>query len=171
MSAGIFGAPVSGYVGLKANVPKLLPAKDSISWSQKTVSNGSRTHCMKTWNPINNKKFETLSYLPPLSDDSIAKQIDYMMKKGWIPCIEFDEGGTVHRENSSIPGYYDGRYWTLWKLPMFGCNDSSQVLNEIQECKKAYPNTYIRCLAFDNKQQAQCMAFVIQKPTNTSSNK
>lgn len=45
----------------------------------------------QTWNPINNKKFEVLSYLPPLSDDSIAKEIDYMLKKGWIPCLEFDE--------------------------------------------------------------------------------
>ena len=51
MSAGLFGSPVSGsgYVGLKTNVPKLLPAKDSISWTQKTVSNGSRTHCMKVY--------------------------------------------------------------------------------------------------------------------------
>jgi ribulose-bisphosphate carboxylase small chain len=45
----------------------------------------------QTWNPINNRKFETLSYLPPLSDDSIAKEIDYMIKKGWTPCLEFDE--------------------------------------------------------------------------------
>ena len=40
---------------------------------------------------MNNKKFEALSYMPPLSDDSIAKEIDYMLKKGWIPGIEFDE--------------------------------------------------------------------------------
>lgn len=48
-------------------------------------------YILQTWNPINNKKFEVLSYLPPLSDDSIAKEIDYMLKKGWIPCLEFDE--------------------------------------------------------------------------------
>lgn len=77
--------------------------------------------------------------------------------------------GSIRRENSRMPGYYDGRYWTLWKLPMFGCNDASQVLREIQDCKKTYPNAYIRCLGFDNKQQVQCMAFVIQKPTVTAS--
>lgn len=76
--------------------------------------------------------------------------------------------GFVQRENSRMPGYYDGRYWTLWKLPMFGCNDPSQVLNEIQECKKAHPNAYIRCLAFDNTKQCQCMAFIIQKPATTA---
>ncbi|OVA19002.1 Ribulose bisphosphate carboxylase small chain [Macleaya cordata] len=170
MSAGIVSAPVagSGYVGLKPISPKLFPAKDSIGWGRKIVSNGSKTHCMKTWNPIDNKKFETLSYLPPLSNDSIAKEIDYMLSKGWIPCLEFDEVGHVYRRNSQMPGYYDGRYWTLWKLPMFGCTDSSQVLNEMQECKKTYPNAYIRCLAFDNQKQVQCMAFIIQKPTTTT---
>ncbi|PIA26181.1 hypothetical protein AQUCO_09600027v1 [Aquilegia coerulea] len=158
----------SGYVGLKFGYPKLFLVKDSVVWNQKTVSNGSKTYCMKTWNPIDNKKFETLSYLPPLTDDSIAKEIDYMLSKRWIPCLEFDEVGYVHRTNSRMAGYYDGRYWTMWKLPMFGCNDSTQVLNEIQECKNTYPTAYIRCLAFDNVHQAQCMSFIIQKPTTTT---
>ncbi|GMN52050.1 hypothetical protein TIFTF001_021199 [Ficus carica] len=149
MSAGTFTTPVAGfgYAGLKSGFPKpLVAAKDSVAWTRKTVSNGSKTHCMKvtssyqvmsqttfavikligllspgiwvaafrfrirecfhfsqfliprdldngsrSWNPINNKKFETLSYLPPPSDDSIAKEIDYMIKNGWIPCLEFDE--------------------------------------------------------------------------------
>ncbi|KAL8155357.1 hypothetical protein AgCh_000661 [Apium graveolens] len=80
----------------------------------------------------------------------------------------FVQLGYVYRENSRIPNYYDGRYWTMWKLPMFGCTDASQVLHEIAECKKAYPSAYIRCLDFDNIRQAQCMSFIIQKPTTTS---
>ncbi|KAK2978550.1 hypothetical protein RJ640_009509, partial [Escallonia rubra] len=81
MSAASFSAPVTGssYVGLRPNSSKQFQLKDSVAWSQKT-----------TWNPIDNKKFETLSYLPPLTDESIAKEIDYMIKKGWIPCLEFD---------------------------------------------------------------------------------
>ncbi|KAJ6854013.1 ribulose bisphosphate carboxylase small chain-like [Iris pallida] len=170
MSAALVSAATaavaSGFTGLRADSAReLLPGKRSIHWRATTVSNGSRTHCMKTWNPIDNKKFETLSYLPPLSPESIAKQVDYMITKGWVPCLEFDQVGEVRRTHSQMPGYYDGRYWTLWKLPMFGCSDSSQVLDEIEECKKAYPNAYIRLLSFDNKHQCQCMSFVIQKPT------
>ncbi|KAF6142316.1 hypothetical protein GIB67_023341 [Kingdonia uniflora] len=171
MSAGFLPIPVSGsatYVGLSVTSTKLFPGNDSIKWNRKTVSNGSKTYCMKTWNPINNKKFETLSYLPPLTEDSIAREIDFMLAKGWVPCLEFDEVGYVHRTNSQMPGYYDGRYWTLWKLPMFGCTDPSQVLNEIYECRKAYPTAYIRCLAFDNIKQVQCMAFIIQKPGDST---
>ncbi|KAG6739723.1 hypothetical protein POTOM_057338 [Populus tomentosa] len=95
MSAGIFAAPAvaaPGYHGLRAPPAKQpFATKNSVARSSRTVSNGSKTFCMKTWNPINNKKFEALSYLPPLSEDSIAKEIDYMMKNGWIPCLEFDE--------------------------------------------------------------------------------
>ncbi|GAB4853563.1 hypothetical protein Ancab_017754 [Ancistrocladus abbreviatus] len=169
MSAGIFSTVIAGSScsGCNLSSERLFPVKvDSVIWKAKTRSNGSRTHCMKTWNPMNNKKFETLSYLPPLSDDSIAKQIDYMLSKGWIPCLEFDEVGHMHRENSRMPGYYDRRYWTLWKLPMFGCNDSSHVLDEIRECRKTYPNAYIRCLAFDSSHhQGQSMAFLVHRPT------
>uniref|UniRef100_A0A803Q9H2 Ribulose bisphosphate carboxylase small subunit domain-containing protein n=1 Tax=Cannabis sativa TaxID=3483 RepID=A0A803Q9H2_CANSA len=44
------------------------------------------------------------------------------------------------QENSKMPGYYDGRYWTMWKLPMFGCNDSSQVLSRnFTTAKKHFP--------------------------------
>lgn len=55
----------------------------------------------QTWNPINNRKFETLSYLPPLTDESIAKEIDYMLKKGWTPCLEFDEVSSIQYTYSS----------------------------------------------------------------------
>ena len=54
MAAGLFFlAPVtnSGYLGLKPSHLKLFPGKDSdsdsVAWSRKTVSNGSKTHCMK----------------------------------------------------------------------------------------------------------------------------
>jgi Ribulose bisphosphate carboxylase, small chain len=33
--------------------------------------------------------FETFSYLPPLSDGEIAKQVDYIVKNGFIACLEF----------------------------------------------------------------------------------
>eukprot|EP01018_Ginkgo_biloba_P027259 Gb_16477 [translate_table: standard] len=154
---------VSAFNGLKSTVA--FPAqKGSVEWDQKTTTNGNRVHCMQVWPPINNKKFETLSYLPPLNNESVVKEIDYMLSKGWIPCLEFDAVGHVHRTNHQCPGYYDGRYWTLWKLPMFGCTNSAQVLGEITECKKAYPNAFIRCLAFDNQRQAQCIAFIVHKP-------
>ncbi|KAF8040246.1 hypothetical protein BT93_B2476 [Corymbia citriodora subsp. variegata] len=128
-------------------------------------SNGGRVQCMQVWPPIGKKKFETLSYLPPLSPESLAKEVDYLLRMGWIPCLEFElERGFVYREHHKSPGYYDGRYWTMWKLPMFGCTDSAQVLKELEEAKKAYPKSFIRIIGFDNKRQVQCISFIAYKP-------
>lgn len=34
-----------------------------------------------------------------------------------LPCLLF----------SCLQNYFDNRYWTMWKLPMFGCTDPVQV--------------------------------------------
>ena len=73
-------APVRAYVGLKpATALGNKPQKSCF-----TVSNGYKTECgMGVWSPMNNRSFETLSYLPPLTDDEIAKQIFYIVGKDW----------------------------------------------------------------------------------------
>ncbi|KAJ0234521.1 Ribulose bisphosphate carboxylase small chain [Hirschfeldia incana] len=120
---------------------------------------------MKVWPPVGKKKFETLSYLPDLTEVELGKEVDYLLRNKWIPCVEFElEHGFVYREHGSTPGYYDGRYWTMWKLPLFGCTDSAQVLKEVQECKKEYPNAFIRIIGFDNNRQVQCISFIAYKP-------
>ncbi|KAI3451765.1 hypothetical protein Pfo_008430 [Paulownia fortunei] len=92
-------------------------------------------------------------------------EIDYLLRLKLIPCIEFElEHGFVYRQHHNSPGYYDGRYWTMWKLPMFGCTDSAQVLVELEEAKKAYPNGFIRIIGFDNVRQVQCISFIAYKP-------
>ncbi|KAL2934710.1 Ribulose bisphosphate carboxylase small chain 6 chloroplastic [Bienertia sinuspersici] len=117
------------------------------------------------WPPIGKKKFETLSYLPPLSTENLLAEIQYLLNKGWVPCLEFElEHGFVYREHNNSPGYYDGRYWTMWKLPMFGCTDPAQVVNELEEARKAYPRSFIRIIGFDNKRQVQCISFIAYKP-------
>jgi ribulose-bisphosphate carboxylase small chain len=52
----------------------------------------------------------------------------------------------------------------MWKLPMFGCTDPSQVLKEISACTYAFPKAYVRLVAFDNLKQVQIMGFLVQRP-------
>ena len=60
-----------------------------------------------------NKFFETFSYLPPLSEDEIAKQVDYIVNNGFIPTLEFAEADQAYAgtliTRLSQPGYYDNR--------------------------------------------------------------
>jgi len=151
------------------------PAARSASFSSRVVSNGCKVRQMQVWTPVNNKFFETFSYLPPMKDDEISRQVDYMVNNGYIPCLEFAEpdqaytaSHTCIRFGTGEPGYYDNRYWTMWKLPMFGCNDPSQVLTEIRNCEGTFPNAYIRLVAFDQVRQVQISGFLVHRPPGAS---
>ncbi len=99
------------------------------------------------------RRYETLSYLPPMTDMQMTKQIQYILNQGFIPAIEFNE--------TSEPEMY---YWTMWKLPLFGAKSTQEVLSEIQSCRSSYPNCYIRVVGFDNVQQCQVLSFIVHKP-------
>ena len=117
---------VAPFTGLKSS--SAFPVTRKSNDITSIASNGGRVQCMQVWPPLGLKKFETLSYLPPLSSESLAKEVDYLLRKNWVPCLEFElETGFVYRENNRSPGYYDGRYWTMWKQPpsRFNC----RVLN------------------------------------------
>ncbi|XP_074287380.1 ribulose bisphosphate carboxylase small subunit, chloroplastic-like [Silene latifolia] len=155
---------VAPFSGLKSTSAFPVSKKSNVDITS-LASNGGRVNCMQVWPPRNLKKFETLSYLPPLKEEELLKEINYLLVKGWVPCIEFEVGTAfVYRENNKSPGYYDGRYWTMWKLPMFGCTDAAQVAAEVVECKNAYPDAHIRIIGFDNKRQVQCISFIAYKP-------
>jgi len=174
MCASLVAAPAAAAVAKvqpsKAGLARLA-APNAAVFSQKTVSNGMRTRQMLVWTPVDNKFFETFSYLPPLSTREIAKQIDYIVNNGFIPSLEFASAdqaytasGSCIRLGNASSGYYDNRYWTMYKLPMFGCTDPSQVLKEIDNCTKSFPDAYIRIVAFDQVRQVQCAGFLVHRP-------
>ena len=116
--------------------------------------------------------FETFSYLPALSDEEITKQVDYIVRNGWTPCLEFSspESAYISSDSTGRMGtvsvnYFDNRYWTMWKLPMFGCSDGAQVLAEIRQCTVAFPDAYIRLVAFDPVRQVQVTGFLVHRPS------
>jgi ribulose-bisphosphate carboxylase small chain len=102
------------------------------------------------------KRYETLSYLPPMTDQQIVKQVQYLLDQGFIPGVEFEE--------SPEP---DTHFWTMWKLPLFGANSAQEVLNEVRECRAEYSNCYIRVIGFDNIKQCQTMSFIVHKPNSS----
>ena len=65
--------------------------------------------------------FETFSFLPPLDDSAIAKQVDYIIRQGWIPALEFADAEHAYVKNDSTIrfgggapcNYYDNRYVNL----------------------------------------------------------
>jgi ribulose-bisphosphate carboxylase small chain len=98
-------------------------------------------------------RFETLSYLPPLTDQQIAKQVQYVLDQGYIPGVEFEKNPTPELH-----------HWTLWKLPLFNATSAQDVLNEVRECRSEYSDSYIRVVGFDNIKQCQTVSFIVHKP-------
>ncbi|MGB1258044.1 MAG: ribulose bisphosphate carboxylase small subunit [Thiolinea sp.] len=98
------------------------------------------------------RKFETFSYLPPMNDEQIRAQIQYIVDKGWNPGIEHTE-----------PENARGNYWYMWKLPMFGETSVDAILGELDNCREAHPNNHIRLLGFDNFAQSAGTAMVIHR--------
>jgi ribulose-bisphosphate carboxylase small chain len=99
------------------------------------------------------RRYETFSYLPPLTDAQIARQIQYTLDQGYFPCIEFNDDSAA-----------EIRYWTMWKLPLFNATSPQEVLNEVQQCRSEFPTSFIRVVAFDNIKQCQVMSFIVHKP-------
>lgn len=97
-------------------------------------------------------RYETFSYLPPLTAEETRAQIQYIVSQGWNPAIE-------HVEPSRSHAYY----WFMWKLPMFGEQSVDTVLNELEACKREYPGHHIRLIGYDNYTQSQGTAFVVYR--------
>jgi ribulose-bisphosphate carboxylase small chain len=139
--------------------------------SSKKVTVAAPASSFQVWKATDNKFFETFSFLPPLSNDEITKQVAYIINNGWTPCLEFAEASQAYVASQNSErfgnvncGYQDNRYWTLWKLPMFGCQSGDQVLAEMNACTKAFPDAYIRLVAFDAVRQVQTCGFLVHRP-------
>lgn len=49
---------------------------------------------------------------------------------------------------------------------MFGCTDGHQVLSEVSNCRRAFPDAYIRLVGFDPVRQVQVAGFLVHRPPN-----
>ena len=96
------------------------------------------------------------SFLPDLTDEQIKKQVDYAISKGWAVSIEWTDD--PHPRNS---------YWELWGLPMFDTTDAAAVLFEVDACRNAHPNAYVKINAFDNTRSVESTgtSFIVGRPS------
>jgi ribulose-bisphosphate carboxylase small chain len=98
----------------------------------------------------------TFSFLPDLTDEQIRKQVEYALGKSWALGIEYTDD--PHPRNT---------YWEMWGQPMFDLRDAAGVLGEIQACRLANPEHYIRLNAFDSQQGFETvrLSFIVQRPS------
>jgi ribulose-bisphosphate carboxylase small chain len=90
-----------------------------------------------------------------LTNDQIQKQIEYGIKKGYAISVEWTDD--PHPRNC---------YWEMWGLPLFNIPDSAAIMYELNECRKAHPNTYIKINGFSAVRgiESTAMSFIVQRP-------
>jgi ribulose-bisphosphate carboxylase small chain len=97
----------------------------------------------------------TFSFLPDLTDAQIRAQVEYCLGNGWAVSIEFTDD--PHPRNT---------FWEMWGIPMFDLKDAAGVMSEVEACRKAYSNHYIKLNAFDPTLgwEALRLSFIINRP-------
>ena len=97
------------------------------------------------------------SFLPPLTDVQITAQINYALDKGWALSVEYTDD--PHPRNT---------YWEMFGAPMFDLKDPVGILMEINNCRKTFPNHYIRVMAFSSVRgiESPTMSYIVNRPKN-----
>ena len=95
------------------------------------------------------------SFLPDLTDDQITAQVEYMLSRDWAVGIEFTDD--PHPRNT---------YWEMFGHPMFDLKDAKGVMMELEECRKAHGEGYIRLVGFDATRgfETVMMSFIVNRP-------
>ena len=97
----------------------------------------------------------TFSYLPELTDEEIAAQVQYCLDHDWPISVEYTDD--PHPRNV---------YWEMWGLPMFDLKDPAGVLLEVNACRLTYPDHYIRVNGYDRSygRQTVALSFIVNRP-------
>ncbi len=106
-------------------------------------------------NPTNRITQGQFSFLPDLTDDEISLQIEYGLEKGFAWSVEYTDD--PHPRNT---------YWEMYGNPMFDLRDAAGVLMEVNNCRKTFPDHYIRLMAFDSTRgiESIAMSFIVNRP-------
>jgi ribulose-bisphosphate carboxylase small chain len=97
----------------------------------------------------------TFSYLPDLTDEQVAAQIQYCLDNDWPIAIEYTDD--PHPRNV---------YWEMFGLPMFDIKDPAAIMQSINECRATYPRYYIRISGYDRSygRATTALQFLVNRP-------
>jgi ribulose-bisphosphate carboxylase small chain len=97
------------------------------------------------------------SFLPDLDDAEIVLQIEYGLARGYAWSVEYTDD--PHPRNT---------YWEMFGLPMFDLRDAAGVLMELNACRAAFPDHYVRLMAFDSTRGVEsiAMSLIVNRPAD-----
>jgi ribulose-bisphosphate carboxylase small chain len=99
----------------------------------------------------------TFSYLPDLTDEQIAKQVQYALDNNWPISIEYTDD--PHPRNA---------YWEMYGLPMFDLKDAVAVMADVRKAIAEHPHEYVKVNAYDARRgrQTTALSFIVHRPAH-----
>ena len=106
-------------------------------------------------NPVMKITQGQFSFLPELTDAEISLQIEYGLKQGYAWSVEYTDD--PHPRNT---------YWEMFGMPMFDLKDAAGIMLELHNCRRTFPQHYIRMVAFDATRGVEsiAMSFIVNRP-------
>jgi ribulose-bisphosphate carboxylase small chain len=97
----------------------------------------------------------TFSFLPDFTDEEIKAQVQYCLDNGWPLSVEYTDD--PHPRNV---------YWEMWGLPMFDLKDAAAIMLEVNACRRAFPNHYVRVNGYDRSlgRATTALSFIVNRP-------
>jgi len=97
------------------------------------------------------------SFLPDLSDPEIEAQIRFALERGWSISVEHTDD--PHPRNT---------YREMWEQPLFDRDpgQADAALEQVQACRQAHPNAYVKVIAYDPAplRQTTALSFIVGRP-------
>lgn len=95
------------------------------------------------------------SFLPDLTDAQISAQIGYCLQQGWAASVEHTDD--PHPRNT---------YWEMFGMPMFDIKDAAGVMQEVNACRRTFPDHYVKVNAFDATRGVESvrLSFIVNRP-------
>jgi ribulose-bisphosphate carboxylase small chain len=97
------------------------------------------------------------SYLPDLTDEQIAAQIAYALRKGWSIMVEHTDD--PHPRNG---------LWEMWAQPLFdlGEHEVEEAMREVRAAREAFPHGYVKVVCYDRSlgRQTTALSFIVGRP-------
>ncbi len=104
-----------------------------------------------------NTRFETFSFLPPMSPNQVRMQAENILNLGNIPMIEFADNPSP-----------DETYWKMWPIPENTTVTSTTIVSQIDSCARRNPYALIKLSGYSPSEKMYTISFVVKTPLDAS---
>jgi len=98
-------------------------------------------------------RFETYSFLPPLTPQQIDAHIDQILERHLVPLIEYND--TVNHTHN---------FWHMWHLPKGAAPTKLLIKKMLGQCAANNPAAYVRLSGYNRQKRTNSISFIVHAP-------